>query len=175
MLETTRLKLRQWQDSDLKPFSEMNADPEVMRYFPSVLPFEESRQLFDKMQNIINTNGWGWWALENKETGEFIGATGLVSVLFDAHFVPAVEIGWRISKEHWRKGYATEAALEAMNYAKTRLRLPKLVSFTACQNTPSIAVMQKIGMQQIFPNFSHPNVPKGSPMQEHVVFEIQFT
>ena len=175
MLETFRLILRQWQDTDFQPFADMNADPDVMRYFPSVLPFDESKQLFDKMQNIINTNGWGWWAVENKVTGEFIGATGLVSVLFDAHFVPAVEIGWRIRKEHWRKGYATEAALVAMDYAKTKVRLPKLVSFTACENTPSIGVMKKIGMQQILPNFNHPNVPEGNPLQEHVVFEIQFT
>ena len=173
MLETDRLILRQWQDADIEPFARMNADPEVMRYFPCVLSFEESKALFCKMQNITSTNGWGWWARESKESGEFIGATGLVSVLFEAHFVPAVEVGWRIRREHWRKGFATEAATAAKGYAKNKLRLPKLVSFTACQTVPSIGVMKKIGMSQIQPNFNHPNAPAGHPLQEHVVFEVK--
>lgn len=173
-LESKRLILRQWQDSDLKPFAEMNADPEVMRYFPGTYSFQESEKLFAKMQNIINVNGWGWWALEHKETGEFIGATGLVSVLFDAHFVPAVEVGWRIRREHWRKGYASEAASVALEFAQNTLKLPKVVSFTAVQNVPSIGVMEKIGMQRILPNFDHPNVSDDSQLKEHVVYEVKF-
>lgn len=173
-LESPRLVLRQWQGADLQPFADMNADEEVMRYFPSPMSFEDSQRSFNKMQNIINTNGWGWWALEHKETGEFIGATGLVSVLFNAHFVPAVEVGWRIRREHWRQGYATEAALASLEFAKTTLKLPKIVSFTAVQNIPSIGVMEKLGMTRLLPNFAHPNVADDCPLKEHVVYEIKF-
>lgn len=174
MLETERLILRQWQSSDLAPFAEMNADPEVMRYFPRPFTFAESEDSFRKVQNVINTNGWGWWALEHKETGEFIGATGLVSVLLHAYFVPAVEVGWRVRKQFWRQGYATEAANAAKDYAQYKLRLPKLVSFTAVQNIPSIGVMEKIGMTRLLPNFDHPNVEDDCPLKEHVVYEVRF-
>lgn len=173
MLETQRLILRQWQPDDLPQFSAMNADPEVMRFFPSTLSEEESGKLLDKLRDLIEKQGWGWWALELKQSGEFIGTTGLMRVSFEEWFTPATEIGWRIAKQHWRKGYATEAANEALKFAEQSLALERIVSFTTMRNTASIGVMEKLGMQRVLPDFEHPQVPLETGLQRHVLYQKQ--
>ncbi|BDX06104.1 GNAT family N-acetyltransferase [Planctobacterium marinum] len=173
MLETQRLILRQWQPTDLPLFVEMNADPEVMRFFPSTLSTQQSTQLFEKLFSLIEQQGWGWWAIEAKESGDFVGTTGLMQVSFKEWFTPATEIGWRIARQHWRKGYATEAANEALKFAKHKLALRNIVSFTTVQNTPSIGVMEKLGMQRTLPDFDHPNVAEETGLRRHALYEKQ--
>ena len=145
-----------------------------MRYFPAVQSRERSLQTYHKAKNLIARQGWGWWALQLKESGEFIGATGLMKVEFDAWFTPALEVGWRLAKKHWRNGYASEAASAALDYARNVLQQPEVVSFTATANLPSIGVMEKIGMQRQQPDFDHPNVAPESPLCRHVLYKIRF-
>ncbi|MFK4086882.1 GNAT family N-acetyltransferase [Kribbella sp. NPDC020789] len=170
-LTTDRLLLRQWRDSDREPFAALNADPEVMRYFPSVRPRAESDALIDRETALIASQGWGLWALEVRETGEFIGFTGLAVPTFEAEFLPGVEIGWRLAKGAWGNGYATEAAQAALEVGFGAAGLTEILSFTASTNVPSQRVMQRIGMVQSG-TFDHPRLPDGHPLRPHVLYRI---
>jgi RimJ/RimL family protein N-acetyltransferase len=173
ILQTPRLILRTWKDSDIEPFSTMNQDPEVMKFFPNLLTPEESASRVDWQRRHFQEHGFCCYAVELKSTGEFIGFVGLAIPLFEAPFMPAVEIGWRIAKTHWNQGYATEAAKYVLNHAFNDLNLPEVVSFTPTQNTASQRVMEKIGMTP-HPNedFDHPRLPEGHPLRRHVLYRI---
>ena len=170
-LETERLKLRAWQESDLQPFAELNADKDVMLYFPSVLTREQSDNLADKFQHLILDHGWGFWAVELKATGQFIGFTGLNTQPEQFIFSPCVEIGWRFAKQYWHQGYATEAAQACLKFAFETLQLKEVVSFTAVHNTASEHVMQRLGMQAMF-EFNHPALTQESPLSRHILYKI---
>lgn len=172
-LETARLLLRNWKDTDLAPFARMNADPMVMEHFPKALTTEESNSLAQKIKAHLDEKGWGLWAVERKDNHEFIGFVGLSVPLPDVPVKPGVEIGWRLAKEHWGQGFATEAAQEVLKFAFEALKLPEVISFTAKTNLRSQAVMKKIGLVDSKKNFMHPRVPEGSSLREHVLFCIK--
>jgi RimJ/RimL family protein N-acetyltransferase len=172
-LESARLRLRPWRDTDLPEFAAMSADPQVMRYFPAPLSRLESAALIGRIRGHFAEYGYGLWALERKDTGAFIGFTGLSYVNFAAPFTPAVEIGWRLAPEHWGLGYASEAAWAALRCAFDRLALDQVVSFTSQLNLPSQKVMQAIGMQHDPDgDFEHPRLPEGHPLRSHVLYRI---
>lgn len=169
---TSRLRLRQWRDGDLDPFAGLNADPEVMRYFPRRLTREESDELASALRATIDRDGWGLWALEVTAGPSFIGFVGLNRVPFEAHFTPAVEVGWRLAQPYWGNGYATEAATAALSFAFERLNLPEIVSFTATVNERSARVMVRLGMtHDPTEDFDHPNVPDGH-LRRHVLYRV---
>ena len=169
-----RLLLRTWRDADLPAFAALNADAEVMRHFPAPLDSEQSAQLLARIRGHFDAHGFGFWALERRDSGELIGVTGLAQVGFTAPFVPAVEIGWRLARAHWRQGYASEAARAALAVAFERLGLDQVVSFTVPANRPSQAVMRAIGMQRdLAGDFLHPRLPDGHPLQPHVLYRIR--
>ena len=172
-LETERLKLRQWKHSDYKPFSEMNADSEVLKYFPHTLSESESNALADKIESLIAKKGWGFWAVELKNSNDFIGFVGLHEPT-DLPFTPCVEIGWRLAKQYWGNGYASEAAIASLAYATKVLKPAQVVSFTAVVNERSQAVMRKIGMYTDGYEFDHPKVPAGDQLCRHVLYKIDF-
>lgn len=171
MLQSKRLTLRQWEDRDLSPFAAMNNDAEVMRYFPATATREESEKLCQRLKQHISIHGWGWWAVEITATKEFIGTVGLMQTNFDSHFTPAIEIGWRLSKPHWGKGFAPEAAKRVLQFAFDELQLNHVVSFASTINVPSITVMEKLGMKRRG-TFSHPNVAVDSSLNEHVLYQV---
>lgn len=172
-LNSPRLLMRQWRDDDLPAFAHMCADPQVMRYFPHPLTRLESAKLIGRVRGHFAEYGFGLWALERKDTREFIGFTGLCMVGFNAAFTPAVEIGWRLAKEHWGLGYASEAAWTVMGCGFEHLELEQIVSFTALSNLPSQKVMQAIGMRtDSVDDFDHPNLPEGHPLRPHVLYRI---
>lgn len=173
-METDRLILRDWKDEDLAPFADLNGDPGVMEYFPSVLTREESDDLASAIRNKIKIEGWGPWAVELKATGEFIGVVGLQKSESNLPFYPCVEVAWRLSSKHWNKGYATEAAKASLNYASSVLNLKEVVSFTAKLNVRSQTVMKKIGMCSDGYEFDHPDVTIDSPLCRHVLYKISF-
>jgi len=170
-LFTPRLILRQWRAHDREPFARMNADPRVMRHFPAPLSREESDALVDRAEAHFAAHGYGPFAAELRETGQFAGFIGLFIPSFEAHFTPAVEIGWRLTAEVWNRGLATEGAREVLRYAFQELRLPEVVSFTIPANLPSMRVMEKIGMlRDVDGDFDHPRVPEGHAMRRHVLY-----
>lgn len=170
--ETKRLYLRQWQPDDLPAFSAMNADPSVMEFFPDTLNPAQSDQFAERVQSLIAAQGWGLWAVEVKETAEFIGFVGLHSCDEELPFSPAIEIGWRLAKQAWGQGYATEGANKALEFAFEHLHLLEVVSFTAVKNLKSRAVMSRLGMVNTQQNFEHPKVPVGHALREHVLYKI---
>lgn len=172
VLQTERLLLREWRDSDRDAWAAMNADPEVMEYFPSTLDRAAADAAFDRLGGALADRGWGLWAVEHE--GRFLGFTGLNPVGFAASFAPAVEIGWRLTRSAWGHGFATEAARAALGHAWTALDLDGVVSFTSVGNTRSRAVMERIGMtRDAAADFDHPNVPEGSPLRRHVLYRLQ--
>ena len=175
-LETKRLYLRQWQPSDFGIFAEMNADPEVMRYFPKLLSATVSDIIANKCQQLIKDNGWGFWAVSVKDglgkADTFIGFVGLNQTYADMAFAPCVEIAWRLHKDYWGQGYATEAAKAALKFAFEKLNLTEVVAFTAVINKPSQLVMKRIGMINTQDNFYHPALEPNHPLAEQVLYKI---
>lgn len=170
-METARLRLRDWEESDVEPFSRLNANEQVMRYFPKTLSKEESRAFYTSIISEFKECGFGLYAVEEKETEDFIGFIGFHKANFESDFTPCIEIGWRLNKEVWGKGYATEGAAACLAYGFKNLGFKDIYSFTADINTPSKRVMSKIGMtfMQMFP---HPKVEKYHPLNLHVLYHI---
>jgi len=173
-LATPRLTLRRWRDSDRIPFQQLNADPRVMEFYPSTLAPQESDALIARINLHFELHGHGPYAVELVETGAFIGYIGLYTPTFEASFMPAVEIVWRLSADHWGRGLATEGARAVLHHAFQTLKLPSLVSFTVPQNQRSRRVMEKIGMvHDPGADFDHPRIPAGHPLRSHVLYRIQ--
>lgn len=171
-IETERLLLRDWKEDDIVPFTEMNRDPQVMRYFLKPLTEEESLDFYHQIQEEFVRYGYGPYAAERKDNGEFVGYIGFHNFTFDVDFAPGVEILWRLRHEEWNKGYATEAAKACLLYAKEHLPFQIVWSFTSFPNKSSERVMQKIGMTKE-KTFPHPVVPNGHPLKQHVLYKIQ--
>jgi RimJ/RimL family protein N-acetyltransferase len=170
---TSRLKLREWTDADRDPFAAINADPRVMEFFPRSLVRVESDAFLAHNQADIVANGYGLYAVEVKQTGQFIGYVGLARPTFEAHFTPAIEIGWRLARAAWGEGYATEAARAVAGHAFGVLGLDALVSFTAEWNRPSRRVMEKIGMtHDPADDFLHPRLPPDHKLSRHVLYRL---
>lgn len=170
---TERLQLRLWRDEDRAPFAALNADAEVMRHFPAPLAPEASDALAQRVAALLRERGWGWWAVERRDTAQFIGFIGLGLPMATLPFAPAVEVGWRLARSHWGQGFATEGAQAALRVAFDTLGLAEVVSFTAASNLRSQAVMRRLGLADAQAPFEHPNVPPGHPVRPHVLFRLR--
>ncbi|NBD24702.1 GNAT family N-acetyltransferase [Paenibacillus glycinis] len=171
-VETARLRLRDWQDSDLEPFRRLNADEEVMAYFPKTLSAEETAAFLRAIQAEFDACGYGLYAAETKENDAFIGFIGFHRATFEADFTPCVEIGWRLARSAWGKGYATEGAEACLTYGWGELGFADVYSFTAEANAPSKNVMRKIGMRFV-KHFNHPKIGTESPLSKHVLYHAR--
>ncbi len=175
LIETPRLRLAAWEDRDIAPFAALNADPEVMRHFPATLTADETAAMVGRLRGVWSEHGYGFAAVRRREDDAFIGMVGIQKVLNPAlPFVPAVEVGWRLAREHWRQGYAREAAAAALAYGFGPLDLKEIVAFTAVSNLPSQAVMTSLGMtRDPASDFEHPAVPEGHPIRPHVLYRLK--
>lgn len=172
-VRTERLLLREWRDDDRAPFARLNADPRVAEFLSRPLDREASDALVDRIVGHWADDGFGLWAVERVEDGDFLGFTGLSAPAFEAPFTPAVEVGWRFAPEAWGHGYATEAARAAVAFGFEALGLDEIVSFTAPANVRSRAVMERIGMtHDPADDFDHPNLPDGHPLRRHVLYRL---
>jgi len=172
-LETERLMLRRWRSRDREQFAQMNADPIVMEHFPGVLSRAESDSFADQIDAHFEKHGFGLWAVELSAKVDFIGYVGLSVPRFDAHFMPAAEVGWRLDKAHWGQGFATEAARAAVADGFRRIGLAEIVSFTVPANTRSIRVMERLGMtHDPIDDFEHPRLPEHHALRHHVLFRL---
>lgn len=173
-LETSRLILRHWKKEDFLPFRQINADRNVMEYYPAPLTAPESDAIVERAMSHFSENGFGLYAVELKKTGSFIGFIGLQRAPIQAHFTPAIELGWRIASEHWSHGYATEGAKDVLAFAFQELKIPQVVAMAYKGNLRSIRVMEKLGMtydpRDDFEN-PHPQL-KGTWLSTQVLYRI---
>ncbi|MBI4882837.1 MAG: GNAT family N-acetyltransferase [Actinobacteria bacterium] len=171
---TERLRLRGWRESDKVPYAALNADPEVMKHFPSLLSQQQSDEMVDRMAADWGVRGFGLWAVERIDNGAFIGFVGLSAPTWQTDFMPCVEVGWRLARAHWGSGFAPEAAAASLAFGFGNVALPndEIVSFTTSGNHNSQRVMQKVGMR-VDPSreFDHPLTP-GWAEQRHVLYCI---
>ncbi|MCK5684258.1 GNAT family N-acetyltransferase [bacterium] len=171
-LVTNRLVLRQWMKSDYQSFSKLNADPEVMEFFPDIYTESQSVAFINKTEELITKRGWGFWAVELKADHRFIGFVGLHKPEADLPFTPCVEIGWRLDKQYWGQGFATEAGNAALEFAFKKLLIDEVVSFTSQHNEKSKAVMERLNLIDTEENFEHPNIAEGHHLRQHVLYKI---
>jgi RimJ/RimL family protein N-acetyltransferase len=170
-LRTDRLVLRAWRDEDRPPFAAMNADAEVMRHFPEVLDRAASDALADRIEEHFAAHGFGLWAVEAE--GAFVGFVGLNVPAWQAPFTPCVEMGWRLARSVWGRGYASEAARAAARFGFATAELAELVAFTVPANLRSRAVMERIGMRRdLEGDFDHPRVARGHRLERHVLYRL---
>lgn len=167
-VRTDRLRMRRWRDEDREPFAAMNADPQVMRHFPAPLDRAASDTFLDRIEARFEEQGYGLWALEVVDGPGFVGFTGLNPMPDGVPGAGGVEVGWRLARSAWGNGYATEAALAALDVARAA-GLTEVWSMTAVTNLPSQAVMRRIGLRR-HGTFEHPAVPVGHPVRPHVVY-----
>ena len=161
--------MRAWTEADLEPFAELNADPEVMEYFPSTLTRDASDALAARAQAGLQENGWGLWALE--VDGRFAGFAGLARPSWDRSMV---EVGWRLPRWAWGHGYATEAAREAVRVGFDEVGLEEIVSFTVPTNLRSQAVMRRLGMtRDPADDFDYPTIAEGHPLRRSVLYRLR--
>ena len=170
-IETARLLMRRWRESDREPFARLNGDPQTLVYFPQTLDRAASDALVDRIEANFDARGWGLWALEVRRTEQFIGFTGLAPMPDDVPGAGGVEIAWRLAKAAWHHGYATEAARTAKTVAFDCLGLAELWSMTAVLNEPSQAVMRRIGMTEVA-RFDHPRVRDSHALRPHVTYHL---
>ena len=174
-LQTERLIIRPWKEKDREPFARLNADPEVMQYFPSVLTREKSDALIETARDRTRTDGFCFSPIEEKATSKFLGFVGLSRPRYATPlpFDPCVEIGWRLDRSAWGKGYATEAAKAWLGFGFETLGLDEIVSFTAVTNERSQKVMKRLGMQRDpDDDFLHPAIEPGHPLEPHVLYRL---
>jgi RimJ/RimL family protein N-acetyltransferase len=172
-IRTRRLTLRSWKENDLGPFAAMNADPVVMEHFPSILTRSESDALARRIDEHLTLHGFGLWAVELSSHPSFVGFVGLAHTRFTSHFTPCIDLGWRLAREHWGNGYATEAARAAVRVGFERLRLDQIMAFTVPDNARSRRVMSALGMRHdASGDFEHPHVPAGHRLRRHVLYRL---
>lgn len=162
-----RLGFRNWTDADIDKMTAINQDPETMRYFPNLPSREDTINMIRSFQKEYEEQGYTYFAVETLDEGAFIGFTGLHVPTYEADFMPCVDMGWRLDKRYWNKGYATEAAKRCMQFGFDVVELDKLVATAPKVNLPSIHVMEKIGMKREL-EFKHPRL-KGIPYLEDCV------
>jgi RimJ/RimL family protein N-acetyltransferase len=172
-LETRRLRLREWREHDLAPFASLNADPRVMAFLPRRLDRTESDALASRIGDHFASHGFGLWAVEAPGVADFIGFVGLSVPSFPAHFMPCIEIGWRLAHEYWGHGYATEAARASLVFGFRDLALDEIVSFTVPSNWRSRRVMERLRMTtSASDDFEHPALSEGHPLRSHVLYRL---
>lgn len=169
--DTERLRLRQWRPEDRAPFAAINANPEVMEFFPRTLTRDDSDASAEAFEGMIVTSGWGFWAAESKVEHAFIGFVGIKPVPDDLAFAGAVEVGWRQARPYWGRGLATEGARAALRVAFEQLGLNEVVSFTAEGNRRSRAVMDRLGLRHVA-DFGHPRLPPDHALHRHSLYRI---
>jgi RimJ/RimL family protein N-acetyltransferase len=172
-LRTERLWLRRWRPADRAPFRALNADPQVMQHFPGLLSAAESDALAQRIEQHFAEHGFGLWVVDVTGVTPFAGYVGLSVPRFEAPFTPCVEIGWRLARSCWGRGYATEAARAVLAFGFEGLALGEIVSFTVPDNDRSRRVMERIGMSRNPDgDFEHPGLPDGHPLRRHVLYRI---
>jgi RimJ/RimL family protein N-acetyltransferase len=174
IIETDRLILRTWKSEDAESYFQINQDPNVIEFLLGTLTKEQVQEFITNSNLTFKEMGFCLFATELKETNKLIGFIGLSAPKFVAHFMPAVEIGWRLGSKYWGKGYATEGAKAVIKFGFNNLNLDEIVSFTVAGNKRSIAVMEKLGMiRDLEGDFNHPLLSLDHKLSKHVLYRLK--
>jgi RimJ/RimL family protein N-acetyltransferase len=172
-IRTPRLILRRWYDDDLAPMAEIHADPQVMRWIRdgSVRDLDHTAQDIERWEEEWEEEGFGLFAVELLASGELAGFTGLSVPTFLPEVLPAVEIGWRLGRQFWGQGYASEAAHAALEFALQDRALDRVISIARVGNDASENVMRKLGMA---PERETKHPVYGHPLRVHTIDLTEF-
>ncbi|MGN9810123.1 GNAT family N-acetyltransferase [Micromonospora sp. BQ11] len=171
-IHTERLVLRHWREPDLAPWADLNADPEVLRFLGPPLAPERSTTAARRWQEVLDRRGYGFWAVEVRDTGEFVGVTGLDRMDEGMPF-SGVEVGWRLARSAWGHGYAAEAARAALAYGFDSVGLPEILAVVAVPNLRSRALAHRLGMTtDPAEDFDHPRVAD-ERLRRHVIYRLR--
>jgi RimJ/RimL family protein N-acetyltransferase len=172
MLETERLILRPYSETDREDFAALNGDPQVGAWLAGILDRSQSDALMDRINTHIADNGFGLWGLALKDENRIVGFCGLTTVKVGALPVgPCIEMGWRLMPHLWGHGLASEGAHAALQWGFTHLKTEEVLAFTATTNLASQGVMRKIGMvADPARDFDHPSLSPDHPLRRHVVY-----
>lgn len=171
IFKSERLGFRNWNENDLTEFAKINADLEVMEHFPKPLTEKETREFIQRLKTHYKKNGHNYFATEILDSGELIGFIGLAFQDYKTDFTPAVDIGWRLKKTAWGKGFATEGAKKCLEFAFTKLNLDNVISTCTVKNYKSENVMKKIGMKKIG-EFNHPKLKEYPKYEKCVCYGV---
>lgn len=173
-LRTERLLLRHWREEDLEPFTALNTDPLVMRYFPRLLDRDATADVVKRMHAHLDTYGFGYWPIEVPGVAPFIGFVGLMITPFQAHFAPCIETAWRLAQPYWGHGYAKEGAIASLTFAFEHLPVvDEVVAFAVPRNQRSLRVMERIGMvSRPEDDFDHPAIAEDHPLRRHCLYRM---
>jgi RimJ/RimL family protein N-acetyltransferase len=171
--ETSRLVLRLPTEDDLDPLSAINADPQVMRFIGdgTTRSREETAARLARAEQEWDERGFGMFAVDIRDSGQFIGWVMLTEPTFLPEVLPAVEIGWRLRRAHWGRGYATEAAQVALRYGFSTCQLERIISIRHIANDASKRVMDKLGLR-----FDHQTVVPATrqPVAVHAITRAEY-
>ncbi len=171
MIETARLLIRPWQDSDRAPFASMSVDPEVMAYLGPLSTEAQSNAIVDRLMKMPAEHGFCFWALEERATGDFLGFCGLKFAPEGCGLDGEIEIGWRLKRAAWGKGYAHESARAVLDWGFANLKASRIIAMTVLANSRSWGLMERLGMtRRADLDFHHPNLADGDPLKPHIVY-----
>ena len=171
LFKSERLGFRNWTDDDLEEFAQLNSDEAVMEHFPNILSIEEVKKFIGQLKNHLVENGITYYATEILASKEFIGMIGLAAQKYQTKFTPAIDIGWRLKRSAWGKGYATEGAKRCLEYGFEDLDIKRIISVCTLKNHKSENVMKKIGMTKIG-EFNHPEMANFPDYERHFCYEM---
>lgn len=172
MIETERLFLRRWRDSDALPFHAMGQDEEVMRYLGPPMSVADARATVVRQNEVADAYGRCFWAVERRADGAFLGFCGVKPGPQATPIADLPEIGWRLRRDAWGQGFAHEAARAALD-AEWALGTREVLAITVPPNTRSRALMERLGMtRDLDGDFDHPALQPGDPLRRHVLYRI---
>ena len=171
IFKSERLGFRNWKDEDLEEFAKLNSDEEVMKHFPKTLSNKEVVEFIERLKTHYEKNGFTYYATEILGSKEFIGMIGIAKQEYKTNFTPAIDIGWRLKRNAWGKGYATEGAKRCIEHAFNELDIIKIISVCVVKNKKSENVMKKLGMKRKG-EFNHPEIINHPEYKKHVCYEI---
>lgn len=173
MIETERLILRNWRESDIAPFHLMCNDAEVMRFLGPPISITDAEATLARMNGFVASHGFCFWAIERKTDGAFLGFCGLKPGPAETPLHEGVEIGWRLAREHWGKGYAREAAQASLDWGWVHTDAPDIAAITVIGNIGSWGLMERLGMvRMVNEDFNHPALHEDDPLRRHIVYRI---
>ena len=173
MIETDRLILRGWKDTDVAPFHAMCNDPEVMRYLGEPLSLADAEAAKERQNGFLATHGYCFWVVERRVDGAFLGFCGIKPGSEGTPIAGQVEIGWRLARDAWGQGNAREAAQASLDWAWANLDAADVAAITVLGNVRSWGLMERLGMHRVAAeDFEHPVLPEGHPLRRHITYRI---